>query len=126
MDRISARSGWQPGRPHGREAEGSMRSLFRLVAILLLPLALCGPSHASKSKRPNIIFILTDDLGYGDVGAFFQNQRREKNDRTEPWHLTPRLDAMAAQGMQLRDYYCPAPVCAPSRASLLLGVHQGH
>ncbi len=90
---------------------------------------LCGiPTgiFAAPAQKPNIIFILVDDLGFGDVGVFFQNSRRTGNVRSEPWHLTPRLDRMAAEGIQLRDHYCPAPVCAPSRASLLLGVHQGH
>ncbi len=99
---------------------------FSRILFLALLAALASSSALAESKRPNIIFILTDDLGYGDVGVFFQNQRRDKSDRAEPWHLTPQLDAMAAQGMQLREHYCPAPVCAPSRASLMLGVHQGH
>jgi arylsulfatase A-like enzyme len=105
-----------------------MRSLplprFSFV-LLLLALATTPPLRAAEPRKPNILFILTDDLGYGDVGVFFQNQRREKASRAEPWHLTPQLDAMAAQGVQLRHHYCPSPVCAPSRASLLTGVHQG-
>lgn len=72
---------------------------------------------------PNIIFILTDDLGYGDLGVIFQNQRAETG---EPHHSTPNLDQLVAEGMLLRRHYAPAPVCAPSRASLMLGVHQGH
>ena len=78
------------------------------------------------APKPNIIFILTDDLGYGDYGVFFQNLRKEKADQSQPWHITPELDEMAGEGLQLRHYYCPAPVCAPSRGSLLHGVHQGH
>ena len=94
---------------------------------ILLSAALCLLSaQLSASSPPNIIFILTDDLGIGDVGVFFQNARRTAGDRAEPWHITPQLDRMAAEGVQLRQHYCPAPVCAPSRASLLLGVHQGH
>lgn len=81
---------------------------------------------ATAGDKPNIIYILTDDLGWGDYGTFFQNLRKEKGDRSEPWHMTPELDKMAAEGLQLPHHYCPAPVCAPSRASLLLGVHQGH
>ncbi|MGC6427819.1 MAG: sulfatase-like hydrolase/transferase [Akkermansiaceae bacterium] len=81
---------------------------------------------ASAAPKPNIIFILTDDFGYGDYGVFFQNVREKQGDRTEPWHFTPALDQMAKEGVQLRHYYCPAPVCAPSRGSLLHGVHQGH
>lgn len=97
----------------------------RILASFLVPLlALVGSARAEG--KPNIIFILTDDLGYGDIGVFFQNQRRERAVRAEPWHLTPRLDTLAREGVQLRHHYCPAPVCAPSRASLLTGVHQGH
>lgn len=75
---------------------------------------------------PNILFILTDDLGWGDVGVLFQKSRQTANVRSRPWEFTPQLDKFAAQGMQLRDHYCAAPVCAPSRASILLGVSQGH
>lgn len=76
---------------------------------------------AERLERPNIIFILTDDLGWGDLGSFFQN-----NVAGPKKHATPRLDSMAAAGLQFRNHYCPAPVCAPSRGSLLGGVHQGH
>lgn len=100
--------------------------LKRRLLFLALLACLSRPVAPLAAERPNIIFILADDLGYGDFGVFFQNLRREKNSRAEPWHLTPKLDAMAGEGLQLRHHYCPAPVCAPSRASLMLGVHQGH
>lgn len=77
-------------------------------------------------QKPNIIFILTDDLGYGDIGVFFQNQRKASGDPAKPYELTPNLDALAKQGAQLTQQYCNAPVCAPSRASLLTGVNQGN
>lgn len=99
---------------------------MKIPAILSLALmTLPGPSAlaASPAPRPNIIYILTDDLGYGDVGVFFQNQRAAEK---LPAGMTPVLDKMAAEGIQLRGHYCPAPVCAPSRASFLSGVHQGH
>ena len=76
---------------------------------------------ANAFGKPNVLFILCDDLGYGDLGVFHQNGKPGTKKFS-----TPRLDSMAAQGVQLRAHYCPAPVCAPSRASLLLGVHQGH
>jgi len=85
-----------------------------------------GGLRAEPVGRPNIILILVDDLGYGDVGVFHQNQRLAAADRAQPAHRTPALDELAARGMTLPHHYCPAPVCAPSRASLLLGVHQGH
>lgn len=78
-------------------------------------------SAASKVKRPNIIYILVDDLGYGEVGCFWQNQR------TGTWKFaTPGLDAMAAEGAKLTHHYVGAPICASSRAALLLGQTQGH
>ncbi|MEZ6015924.1 MAG: sulfatase-like hydrolase/transferase [Planctomycetota bacterium] len=75
----------------------------------------------SRLSRPNVIFVLADDLGWGDLGVLFQNSVAGTKK-----HRTPNLDQLAAEGMLLRRHYCPASVCAPSRASLLLGVHQGH
>ena len=83
-------------------------------------------AQATPTRPPNIIFILTDDLGWGDIGVLFQNSRKKANVRSEPWELTPKLDQLAADGAQLPHHYCAAPVCAPSRASILLGVSQGH
>ncbi len=77
--------------------------------------------HAAPSP-PNIILILCDDLGYGDIGIFNQNQRG----KDKPSHHTPHLDQLAAEGLTLPHHYSAAPVCAPSRASLLSGLHQGH
>lgn len=102
-----------------------LRTIYRpLLTFAVLFFTLCVLAHGAE--RPNIIFILTDDLGYGDLGCFYQNERKAAGDRAQPWTFTPHLDRLAAQGMQLREHYCSAPVCAPSRASLLLGVHQGH
>ncbi|SDG58890.1 Arylsulfatase A [Dyadobacter soli] len=101
-----------------------------LVSICILltaaPAAFPAGAQQQKPARPNIIFILVDDMGWGDVGAFWQNQRMRKGDRSEPWQRTPHLDAMAKGGAMLTNHYCAAPVCAPSRASILLGVSQGH
>lgn len=94
----------------------------RIIAAICFVIA-CA---LSASQQPNIIFILCDDLGYGDVGVFFQNERARLNDKTEPWHFTPQLDNMAEEGAMLPHHYAAAPVCAPSRASLIGGVHQGH
>jgi arylsulfatase A-like enzyme len=89
---------------------------------------LCGQTTGQSTENlpPNIIFILVDDMGWGDLGVFWQNLRKDKNERSEPWQFTPALDALAAKGAMLTSHYCSAPVCAPSRASLLLGVSQGH
>ncbi|MDA7882003.1 sulfatase-like hydrolase/transferase [Akkermansiaceae bacterium] len=80
------------------------------------------PQNAAASvSRPNIIFFFVDDLGYGDVGCFWQDQKTgtQKFD-------TPGIDRMAAEGAKMTHHYISAPVCAPSRASLLNGRHQGH
>ncbi|HLR25332.1 MAG TPA: sulfatase-like hydrolase/transferase [Fodinibius sp.] len=80
------------------------------------------PSANDSNGRPNIIFILTDDLGYGDLGINYQNKRAKE---VRPAHKTPKLDQVAAEGVRFNRHYAP-PICAPSRASLLQGVHQGH
>ncbi|WP_276168176.1 sulfatase-like hydrolase/transferase [Zobellia alginiliquefaciens] len=114
----------------------NLKTVFQLVTAIICAAAFSScmgqqkkekpEETAPTKKKPNIIYILTDDLGFGDVGAFFQNQRKEKNDRSEPWALTPQLDKMASEGAMLTHHYTAAPVCAPSRSSLLLGVSQGH
>jgi len=98
-----------------------------LSACLLGLLVFCATPAAAQQPQdppqPNIILIFCDDLGIGDLGVFWQNQRARAG---EPAHATPHIDRMAEQGIALPGAYCPAPVCAPSRASLLLGVTQGH
>lgn len=82
--------------------------------------------HA-KASKPNIIFILVDDMGWGDLDSNWNQQKLNGRvvDRKNEFK-TPALSAMAREGIQLRRHYSAAPVCAPARASLLLGVHQGH
>lgn len=72
-------------------------------------------SAQQEGKKPNIIFILADDLGYGDVGCYGQQKIK-----------TPHIDALAKQGMLFTEMYAGTAVCAPSRASLLTGMHTGH
>ena len=71
--------------------------------------------------RPNIILVLCDDLGWGDLGCFWQNGRK-----SELKIKTPNLDRMAAEGKRLDDHSTCAPVCVPARASIFTGKHQGH
>jgi arylsulfatase A-like enzyme len=92
-----------------------------VFALGVLPLSAEGT--AASGSRPNILFILTDDLGYGDIGVFYQNARHAQG---LPCEFTPNIDALAAQGVQLRDHYTSAPVCAPARATLLSGASQGN
>lgn len=80
---------------------------------------LCGKS----GSRPNVILILCDDLGWGDLGCYGQKDREAAG---KPHIDTPALDAMAAEGVQFMHAYTTAPVCAPARASMVTGKHQGH
>lgn len=104
----------------------------RSYLLLVLSFALFSPFRSQAQEvsltkeKPNIIFILVDDMGFGDMGVFFQNKRKENEDLSEPWLSTPNLDKMASEGAMLTQHYTPAPVCAPSRASLLSGLSQGH
>jgi arylsulfatase A len=70
---------------------------------------------AQKNSRPNIIFILADDLGYGEIGCYGQ-QKIE----------TPNIDRLAKKGLRFTQFYSGTAVCAPARASFLTGVHTGH
>lgn len=104
-------------------------SLCFILSGLIIFAAGCKTTikQASKvEKSPNIIFIFTDDMGWGDLGTFYQNQRKKETGGAEPWLSTPNLDQLAKGGASLLHHYAAAPVCAPSRASLLLGVSQGH
>ncbi|MGV3755742.1 MAG: arylsulfatase, partial [Verrucomicrobiota bacterium] len=85
-----------------------------LLGLLLLGLNLGTPLSAAE-RKPNIIFILSDDLAQGDVGAYGQTKIK-----------TPNLDRMAAEGTRFTQAYCGTTVCAPSRASLMTGLHTGH
>ncbi|TWU28121.1 arylsulfatase [Bythopirellula polymerisocia] len=84
-----------------------------LTFILLIVLANSLPLRASEP--PNIIFILADDLGYGDLGCFGQKNFQ-----------TPHLDQLASEGMRLTNHYAGCTVCAPSRGCLHTGLHTGH
>lgn len=89
--------------------------LARQIAVAgLLGLAGAAVVHASE-RQPNVIFILADDLGYGDLGCYGQAKIR-----------TPHLDRLAAGGMRLTQHYAGSPVCAPSRCVLMTGQHPGH
>jgi len=95
----------------------SLLAVLSAIIVFLFP----GPQACAAERPPNIIFILADDLGYGDLGVTYQNSR----DPSKARFSTPHLDQVAAQGMLLRQHYTSSPVCAPARASLLLGQHQG-
>ncbi|MEE2781201.1 MAG: arylsulfatase [Planctomycetota bacterium] len=83
-----------------------------LLGIFFFNLPIC---RAATPSQPNIIFILADDLGYGDLGCYGQQQIQ-----------TPNLDRMAKEGMRFTRFYAGSTVCAPSRCTLMTGLHTGH
>lgn len=71
--------------------------------------------RTARDERPNIVWIMADDLGYAELGCYGQQVIR-----------TPHIDRLAAEGMLFRQFYAGATVCAPSRSVLMTGLHQGH
>lgn len=88
---------------------------MRILAVLTLLTVGFAACATAAERSPNVVFILADDLGYGDVGCFGQ-QRFE----------TPHLDRLAERGMRLTQHYAGSTVCAPSRCALMTGLHTGH
>ena len=91
--------------------------MHRVVPRLLSGLLVLGATGAAAqpATRPNIIFILADDLGYGDLGSYGQKIIQ-----------TPNLDRLALEGLRFTQFYAGSTVCAPSRSVLMTGQHMGH
>jgi arylsulfatase A len=89
------------------------RARGALAGLALYLLAGCQPEP--PARPPNIVYMLADDLGWGELGSYGQTKIR-----------TPNLDALAAEGMRFTQHYAGSPVCAPSRGTLLTGLHTGH
>jgi arylsulfatase A len=88
------------------------RSLFKsLLAVLFLPIV----ASAAEPVKPNIVFIMVDDMGYRNLGCYGSKTIQ-----------TPNIDAMSKEGMKFTDCYSGAPVCAPARSVLMTGYHLGH
>ena len=90
-----------------------MRRRDFLHTLALAPFA--ARALAQSRRPPNIVFIMADDLGYGDIGCYGQKNIK-----------TPNIDRIAAEGIRFTDYYAGATVCAPSRCVLMTGKHGGH
>ena len=99
---------------HQHEFRGAFALLSILRALLLLMIATAS-LHAQQASKPNIIFILADDLGYGDLSCYGQKHFQ-----------TPNIDKLADQGIRFTSHYAGAPVCAPSRSVFMTGLHTGH
>ncbi len=86
-----------------------------LICAALAAVSLSSAQQRTAANPPNIVFILADDLGYAELGAYGQKRIR-----------TPRLDRLAAEGIRFTQFYAGSTVCAPSRSTFLTGVHTGH
>ena len=86
-----------------------------IAVTLVAQVIIAPPVNAESGKRPNIIFIMADDLGWKELGCYGQKKIQ-----------TPNVDLLARQGMRFTDYYTGAPVCAPTRCVLMTGMHLGH
>lgn len=84
--------------------------LNQVLTGMLAVAGLAGASDAAVRSRPNVVFILTDDLGWGDLRCY-----------GNPYIKTPNIDRLASQGMLLENFYVNAPVCSPSRAAFMTG-----
>jgi arylsulfatase len=91
------------------------REFVRTLGLGAAALALPLHQRTVAPRRPNIIYVLADDLGHAEVGCYGQKKIR-----------TPHIDRLAADGARLTAHYSGSPVCAPSRCSLLTGLHTGH
>ena len=101
-------------------APGAMWAIGPEEQTIVRPGTAPNPAHG---KRPNVILVLCDDLGWGDLGAFWQNSRAEAGNV----HIdTPNLDEAMRRGVMLTNAYTTSPVCAPARASMVSGKHQGN
>src|ERR1700735_2285871 len=87
--------------------------LLTLIAMSLAPLAALRATEPAKPTKPNILVIVADDLGYGDIGVH--------GGKDVP---TPNIDALAASGVRCTSGYVSAPYCSPSRAGFLTGRYQ--
>src|SRR2546423_12293873 len=88
-----------------------VRSPVHLLATILATTLVVVAAAAENASRPNIVFILADDLGYGDVGCF----------NAESKIPTPNLDRLASEGIRFTDSHSPSSVCTPTRYGLLTG-----
>lgn len=100
--------------PRRAQCGMSWCSMFAMPVIALMISAACAKAQDAKPAPLNVVLILADDLGYGELGCYGQAKIR-----------TPHLDQLAKDGVRLTQAYAAAPVCAPSRCSLLTGMHGG-
>ena len=89
-----------------------MRILILLATMAVLSCSSKKSTEQEQSRRPNIIYILADDLGYGDLSCYGQQN-----------FATPNIDKLVETGTAFEHAYCQSPICTPSRASFLTGMY---
>lgn len=98
---------------HSSEIKPSYGMIFHTIAFVLLSLVYSFTVNSTTAQKPNLILIMADDLGYGDLSCY-GNKTFE----------TPHLDNMATEGLRFTDFHSSGPVCSPTRAGLLTGRYQ--
>ena len=93
----------------------NLLTLISLAVLSLMPGISWAEVSEARSRRPNVVLIVADDLGFAELGCYGQKKIR-----------TPHVDRLAAEGTRLSRFYSGSPVCAPSRCTLMTGKHTGH
>jgi hypothetical protein len=94
------------------DAMNNQSVVFRLVALLVLAACVGATAAAEPASKPNILLIVADNLGYGDLGCYGNKAA-----------LTPNIDRLAAEGVRCTDFYVASSSCSPSRGAILAGRH---
>lgn len=113
-NRQSAREIGEKGTAASRTIAMRRRTLYLALGLLIVAWGI-RTAAAASAEKPNLIWIMADDLGYGELGCYGQQVIR-----------TPCVDRMAREGMRFTQFYAGATVCAPSRSVLMTGQHHGH
>ena len=92
-----------------------MRAYYFIISIAFIILSCESKTNIETETKPNVIFILADDMGYYDLGCYGQEIIQ-----------TPNIDQLASDGIRFTQFYSGSPVCAPARSTLMTGQHTGH
>jgi len=115
MNSRASAIGYESNRDLPRQSLHQITALTLAAAAVVLSIGAAKHALSAESRSvPNIVLILADDLGYGDLGCYGQQLIQ-----------TPCLDRMAAQGLRFTQFYAGSTVCAPSRSVLMTGLHTG-
>jgi len=90
-----------------------MRRILVVALLALVAFPLLAQAQVLNAQRPNVVLIITDDVGYGDFGSY-----------GAPDIKTPNIDSLASDGVRLTDFYANGPTCSPTRTGLISGRYQ--